>query len=152
MSSNLAFVLAPGAWHTPDIFDRVKEILEQKGHTVAYIEFPSVYQTPTPVSDMQPDIQAVRDAVLKELDAGRDVVVGAHSWAGAPVNSALDGLSKKEREAEGKSSGVVKLAFMAAFVVPEGVSVFDALGRQQPPLWNVQVHTSFFSLNGLKPL
>lgn len=137
--SKPAIILTHGAWHTPQAFERIVPILEQNGHSVSCVEFPSVFQTPTPVEDMQADIQAVRDAVTKELDAGRDVVLGVHSWSGAPVNSALEGLSKKERVAQGKQNGVVKLVFIAAFVVPEGVCIFDAVGSAAPPLWRVEV-------------
>lgn len=40
-----------------------------------------------PVTSLDEDTEAVREAVLKELEDGRDVVVHAHSWAGVPVNN-----------------------------------------------------------------
>jgi hypothetical protein len=80
------------------------------------------------VTSLDEDIAAVRSAVLTEVDAGKDVIVNAHSWAGIPVNSALDGLSKADREAEGKPGGVVKLTFVTSFVLPEGTSLEESLG------------------------
>jgi hypothetical protein len=56
------------------------------------------------------------------------------SWGGIPVNSALDGLSKAERENEGKSSAVVKLAFVSALLLPEGVSLLDFPGESSQNL------------------
>jgi hypothetical protein len=55
-------------------------------------------------------------------------------WGGVPTCSALDGLSKEERQ--GKSA-VVKLTFAAAFILPEGVSLRDLSGAEDP--WKVVV-------------
>ena len=51
-----------------------------------------------------------------------------------PVCSALDGLSRAERSKDRKKSAVIKLAFVAAFVVEEGVSLEMALGGR-PDCW-----------------
>jgi hypothetical protein len=67
-------------------------------------------------------------AVLKELDVGRDVMVHAHSWAGIPVCSALEGFSRAERQKDGKDGAVVKLTFVSSFVLQEGVSLQDFVG------------------------
>ncbi len=80
------------------------------------------------VKSLDADIAAVREVVLEEIDAGNDVMVNAHSWGGLPACSALDGLSKAERELSGKQGAVTKLSFVSSFVLPEGWSVADALG------------------------
>jgi hypothetical protein len=51
-----------------------------------------------------------------------------------PVCSALDGLSRAERSKDGKKCAVVKLAFVAAFVVEEGISLEMAVGGR-PACW-----------------
>lgn len=48
--------------------------------------------------------------------------------------STLDGLSRVEREKEGDKSAVTKLAFVAAFLVEEGVSLDMAVGGR-PDSW-----------------
>jgi hypothetical protein len=53
---------------------------------------------------------------------------------GIPTNCALDGLSRKERKAEGKH-GVVKLAFVTSFLLQEGMSLQDMLGGSTPDFW-----------------
>ena len=50
-----------------------------------------------------------------------------------PVCSALDGLSRAEREKEGKKTEVTKLSFVAAFVAEEGISLEMVGGR--PESW-----------------
>jgi len=89
---------------------------------------------------------------MRELDAGRDVVVNPHSkshfrtyvsdpkliflgWGGLPVCSALDGLNRADREREGKKTAVMKLAFAAGFMV-EGVSLKMAIGGW-PKSWKI---------------
>jgi len=43
-------------------------------------------------------------------------MVVSHSWSGLPVSSALVGVGKKGRETNGENGGVVKIAYIAAFV------------------------------------
>jgi hypothetical protein len=52
-----------------------------------------------------------------------------------PVCSALDGLSKIERENEGKKTAVTKLAFVTAFLVEEGISLEMTVGGKPEPWW-----------------
>jgi hypothetical protein len=80
------------------------------------------------VTSLDEDIAEIRGAVLKELDAGRDVMMHAHSWAGVPVCSALEGFSRAERQKEGKAGAVVNLTFVSSFVLQEGVSLQDFIG------------------------
>jgi pimeloyl-ACP methyl ester carboxylesterase len=50
----------------------------------------------------------------------RDVVVVMHSFAGMTGGTALDGLDKESRLSKNLSGGVVRLIYVAAFMVPEG--------------------------------
>ncbi|KAJ5384776.1 hypothetical protein N7517_002687 [Penicillium concentricum] len=132
--SKPTLIFAAGAWYPPTIFDPIiKELADYSCHTVA---FPSIQQA-SGVVDLQPDIEAVRSITQQEADAGHDIVIIAHSWAGLPVSSALDGLSKSEREAADQNGGVVKLIFIAAFLPGIGESLIGAFGGMPPP-WYVR--------------
>jgi hypothetical protein len=132
--SKPTLILAPGAWYPPTIFNPlIKQLADYNCHTVA---FPSIEQASS-VVDLQPDIDAVRSITQQEADAGNDVVIVAHDWAGLPVSSALDGLSKSEREAAGQKGGVVKLIFIAAFLPRIGEGLINAFGGMAPP-WYVR--------------
>ena len=98
--------------------------------------FPSV-QDPSKVQSLEPDTEAVRSLVEKAANAGQNVFVVSHSWSGLPVNSALDGLAKYERESSGKKGGVVRLIFIAAFIPALGESLIGAFGGVPPP-WYVR--------------
>lgn len=132
--SKPALIFAPGAWYPTTVFDSlIEKLVDYDCHTVA---FPSVQQ-PSSVQDLEPDIAAVRSLVEQAADAGQDVFVVSHSWSGLPVNSALDGLAKYERESCGKKGGVVRIIFIAAFIPALGESLVGAFGGAPPP-WYVR--------------
>lgn len=138
--SKPSLVFAAGAWYPQTIFDPIIEKLaDYRSHSVA---FPSVHEASS-VTDLQPDIDAVRSLVQREADDGNDIVVIAHSWAGLPVSSALDGLSKTEREQAGNTGGVVKLVFIAAFLPSIGESLIGAFGGMPPPWYELDVSCVF---------
>ncbi|ESZ97963.1 hypothetical protein SBOR_1634 [Sclerotinia borealis F-4128] len=116
-----------GAWHDTSNFSPVIGILEPLGYPCITIAMPSTGGT-IPTTDLTNDIAAIRHVVLKEVDAGKEVIVCSHSWGGIPTTNALDGLSISERSESGKVGGVVKIAFLCAFVVPVGTSLQDATG------------------------
>lgn len=137
------FVFCHGAWHNPSFFDKVISILEPLGYTCVTFSFPGTGNVPA-VKSLDEDIAAVRAVVLREVVAGSDVIVSAHSWGGVPACSALDGLSKTERQRDGKVGGVVRLAFVTSFILPEETSISDVLGGPLP-IWvpdAVNIYTS----------
>ena len=142
--SKPTFILAPGAWYPPTAFNPLIEKLD--GYTCHTVAFPSIQQSTT-VQDLQPDIDSVRTLVESEADAGHDIILVLHSWAGLPVCSALDGLSKTEREKEGKKGGVIKLVFIAAFIPQIGESLISAFGGTPPP-WYIRDVRPLFPIVG----
>jgi pimeloyl-ACP methyl ester carboxylesterase len=73
-----AIVFCHGAWHSVQFFEKAIAILEPLGYKCITVPLPSVGSLP-PVNNLDDDIAAVRTAVIKELDAGRNVMVNAHS-------------------------------------------------------------------------
>ncbi|KAK6000020.1 hypothetical protein QM012_004008 [Aureobasidium pullulans] len=136
--SKPVFVLCPGAWHPAEVYGKLTPHLEAKGYRTVLHDWPSIQQAP--VQSFDEDIQSIRATILHEAEAGNDVVVVAHSWSGSPVNSAVADLSKAERAKQGKPGGVIKLVFLCAFVVPDGVSLLDALGGDETKvaMWDIQ--------------
>jgi pimeloyl-ACP methyl ester carboxylesterase len=133
--SKPTFVFFPGAWHSTNFFDKIISRLKQLGYRCVAVHLPSVGRVP-PTKDLEEDIKIIRDTVLRELEAGRDVVTNAHSWSGIPMSSALHGLGKNARQQAGLPGGVTKLTYVTAFLVPEGQSVLDTIGGL-PPVWVV---------------
>lgn len=127
-------VLVPGAWHLPACMAPVTSKLSDLGYTIHSRRMPAV-GNPNPPKDLSEDIAAVDSMVNEAIGSdGNDVIVICHSWGGIVTGSALKGLSKTEREAQGKKGGVVRTGYVAAFIVGEGVCLLDC--TRGVPAWS----------------
>lgn len=97
-SSKAHIVVAMGAFHIPYHWRFLKASLEDAGYDVTITNLVSTVTSGSqPVTDaMAKNIAAIRSAVTKPIVDGKDVVVIAHSAAGAPASAALEGLAKDE--------------------------------------------------------
>jgi pimeloyl-ACP methyl ester carboxylesterase len=138
-------VLVPGAWHAPIHMATLTAKLEALGYKVHARQMPGVGSS-NPPKDLSEDIAALQSLVEEAIGTGNDVIVICHSWGGTVTGSGLVGLSKQERAAEGKPGGVVRTGYMSAFMIPEGVSLSDAVGSDPPPWYDVQVCICIYAL------
>jgi pimeloyl-ACP methyl ester carboxylesterase len=125
-------VFAPGAWHTPDCFDIIREQLHQRGWETEAVAYPSVGAEP-PTKGLVEDAAAVRAALEKLVNLGKDVVLVVHSYGGLVGQNAVEGLGRKQRQAAGERGGVINFVYLAAFVAPQGVSIKEMLSGQFLP-------------------
>lgn len=133
-------VLVPGAWHGPEAFATVSSELQALGYNIHSRQFPAVgHPGPDTPKDLSEDIAALRAIVEEAIGEGRDVVVIAHSWGGIVAGTGLAGLGKQEREAAGKKGGVVRAAYIAAFILPVGVCLVDTFQHKIPGWWEIEV-------------
>jgi hypothetical protein len=95
-------IFCHGAYHPKEVFSKVIGIHEPLEYRCNALSMPSVGRSPA-VTSLDEAIAEIRGAVLKELDAGRKVMMHAHSWAGIPVCSVLEGFSRTERQKDGKA-------------------------------------------------
>jgi pimeloyl-ACP methyl ester carboxylesterase len=93
--SSSSCIFVPGAWHSADGFDRVIELLAAKVLTSWKVDLPSVGRSP-PIPSLGPDIKAIHNAILAELQQGHEVTVVCHSYGGFPTSQALRGLEKPQ--------------------------------------------------------
>ena len=121
------FVLVHGAWHTPAHWGPLTKSLHLHGYKAVTPTLPSVIDPAVSGNDIpmdqESDIEAVRKAMMEELDQGLDVVAVPHSWAGMPTVSALIGLGPADRAKAGYSNSVTAIAGISTFIVPEGMTV-----------------------------
>jgi hypothetical protein len=127
-------VFVPGAWITPAFYQPFLETLTKAGYPVRSAGYPSL----DPVDPTSADCKADSDTIASVIrpiveDEGRDVLLVMHSYAGMPGPAAAKGLSKTERMQQGKSGGIVGMVFIAAFLVPEGLSCAGLQGGRLPP-------------------
>ncbi|KAH8716849.1 Alpha/beta hydrolase fold-1 [Phaeosphaeriaceae sp. PMI808] len=117
--------------------DLVSRKLEDAGYKIFARDMPAVGST-SPSKDLTEDIAALRSLVEQAIGDGNNVIPIVHSWGGIVACTGLSGLGKKERAAEGKKGGIVRVGYMAAFIVPEGTSLMDAIGGADPEWFNIQ--------------
>ncbi|OAX82648.1 hypothetical protein ACJ72_03010 [Emergomyces africanus] len=124
-------VFVPGAFHTPAIFDPVLPFLHVAGYSTTAVYLPSLGVSPG-IPDLSADTEAVRIVVSGLAKLEKDILIVAHSYGGVPTTETLQGLSKKEREAEGHAGGVIALLFISAHLPIKGKAAIDILNDCTP--------------------
>jgi hypothetical protein len=140
------FVFVPGAWHTADTFDGIRELMSQRGFDTEAVPTPSVGAIP-PNKGLHADIEFTKDFCRDLADKGRQIVLVAHSYGGMVGAGAVEGLGYSQRSKAGLPGGVIMVVFMAAFATPKGQSLHDMLGGNWLPwmLPNVSSLSIYFA-------
>lgn len=116
--SKPVFVLLHGAWHTPRCWVRLIAQLDAAGYASVAPALPSSGSNP-PTPDWSRDVETIRETV-SGLIQDHDVVVVTHSFSGMTGGTALEGLDKAASLSKGLKGGVIRMVYIAAFLVPEG--------------------------------
>lgn len=120
----------------PGHFAYVQTQLEEHGYDCVGVELPSNANQPQSDSQLigiEEDTNAVREAVLKLLDIGKNVVVVTHSYGSIPGIAALAGLSLDTRKEKSLANGVEAVVVISGFYLPVGLTMLDIMGGQLPP-------------------
>lgn len=145
MTSKPTVVIVPGAWQLGNAYVPFVDLLKQTGFDAQYVAMPSTGGTQLPLTGLPGDILAVRAVVQELVDAGKEVVLLTHSAGGVSGSGAVKGLDVKTRKETGLSGGVIRIIYMAAFVVPKGSSLLVMLGGKPTPWMVKQVSSFLFS-------
>lgn len=128
MSTTPTFLFVPGNFLPPIYYSGVAKVLGSHSFPTQLITLPSTGSN-EPLTSNEPDIAAVRTAVEHLSNAGKEIVIVAHSYGAIPACEAVKGLGKQERHKAENSGGVVGLVFVAAWLLREGESPPDVIGR-----------------------
>ncbi|KAL8654025.1 MAG: hypothetical protein Q9210_001766 [Variospora velana] len=132
--SKITFVIVPGAWHPASLYDEFTSRLREVGYGAVVATYPSCDSPNPQTATCEQDTDVLRQQCISMIeDGGKELLLVCHSYGGIPGGGAAFGLSKKDRLQEGKEGGVIGLVYMSAFVVPEGMSLYEFLGRQHGP-------------------
>lgn len=137
MASKLTLVFIPGAWHGPEYYGTLIAQLQKHGYDAETLHLPSAGRDFA--ANAYDDAAFIQQTTARLADQGKDLVLIMHSYGGVPGTESAKGLLKKDRLAEGKQGGIVALVYIAAFLLPEGVSVFDSLGGGERPWVSFEV-------------
>ncbi|KAF2753372.1 alpha/beta-hydrolase [Pseudovirgaria hyperparasitica] len=134
MTAKPTIIFVPGAWHLASGYDAVIAELKDAEYDAVKVELPSIGVEPG-LQTWEKDVESVRSAISKTVEAGKDAVLVAHSYGSMPANEAVKGFEKTARQEQGKSGGIISYVYCTAFVLPEGLSLIDALGGNDLPWW-----------------
>ncbi|KAI1089670.1 alpha/beta-hydrolase [Rostrohypoxylon terebratum] len=127
-----SILLIPGSFAIPELYHNIFDIIAAKGYFIKGLHLPSVAWKDGPRGappTLYDDAAFIAKEVADLADEGKDVVLIGHSYGGIPVSQSTKGLTKAERQKQGKKGGIVRLAYMTALVPPLGSSSVDMLSK-----------------------
>lgn len=131
--SKPSIILVPGAATLPEFYDNVTLPVAAAGYEIKTLHLGSAglrggEGRDSPPGTMYEDAALIANEVSALADQGKDVVIFAHSYGGIPSSQSTKGLSKKERQEQGKPGGVVQLAYLTALVPALGATGMEISG------------------------
>lgn len=127
----------PGAFHPASCLEPFTSRLTAAGYPNEAYTLPSVDSPDVGVAD---DAAFFVSVMKPHVEAGKDVILIVHSYAGFPGTVSIEGLDKRGREARGEAGGVLGIVYLAAFVPLEDETVYSLLNQQW--LWWMTVNVS----------
>lgn len=82
---------------------------------------------PLPPPTLYDDAAFFAEKITELVDQGVDVVLFAHSYGGVVAREAMKGVSKAERESQGKSGGVAKVIYLSSVICEPGETCAEVL-------------------------
>lgn len=129
------FVIVPGASQNPAHYGYLSHLLLQAGYPVFSALLPSVGADGKVSAD--DDAEYVRNKMIIPVleHEEHDVILIMHSYSSVPGSAAAKGLSKKERESQGKKTGIIGQIFISSILAKGGDenTIVGAFGGNYPP-------------------
>lgn len=123
------FLFVPGIWHQPSVFSPVTTRLSSHGYPTTWLSLPSVGANPG-LPDFSADVDALTKLINTHLSKEEDLILVFWSYGSVPGSEAvLPSMIKSAREKEGLRGGVIHLVYLAAPILPVGMSV----AKSRPP-------------------
>jgi hypothetical protein len=124
----------PGSFALPIFYQETTDIIKSKGYDLEAIHKPSVgpsagQKRPEGLPTMYDDAAHIASVASKYIDQGKDVVLIAHSYGGAPTTQSTKGLTKPEREKEGKTGGIRRVGYMTCIVPALGQNAVEVMSE-----------------------
>ncbi|KAJ9301228.1 hypothetical protein DTO271G3_1363 [Paecilomyces variotii] len=112
-----SIVIVPGSFCPAFLYEPFAENLRKFGYESIIGELPSVIcEPPQPAATMAEDAAAFHRIIERLCDEDKRVVILTHSYGGIVGNESANGLSKKDREKQGRKGGVIKIVYLTSIV------------------------------------
>lgn len=140
-AENPVFLLAHGAWHSPWMYEPLKEALAKLGYTLAVPALPTMGPDAKDIA-WDADVEALLQTAEPLFAQGKKVILIGHSYGGIPACIATREKGVAERRARGLDGGFLQIIFLCAFAMPsKGISQVELMQHQLPP-WQEHVTES----------
>lgn len=134
-----AYVFVGGVSHTPLFFESLIKEMATLGYESTAVAFPTCGENTETVTQWE-EVTAIQKAVKSYLgDQSRDVILVLHSYGGWPGSRAIKTLDKETRNDNGKSTSIIEVVFIAAFLLPDNAPVANY--SYLPPWLTVEVRS-----------
>ncbi|KAK5054496.1 hypothetical protein LTR84_001387 [Exophiala bonariae] len=137
--SKPSIVIIPGSF-SPDYFyfDTVDKLREY-GYEAIVKNLPSASRLPPEkAATLYEDADYFRGVAEKLADEGKDVVFVTHSYGGVVGSEAARDVLKTQRQAAGKTGGIVRIVYVTSVVPPVGTSLRGLMGDLLPSYLEVE--------------
>ncbi|KAI3392700.1 hypothetical protein diail_5300 [Diaporthe ilicicola] len=134
----ISILVVTGSFSLPEFYDAVINAVSSKGHEIRALHLRSAGLAsgkgrPGPHKPTMVDGAAMIASEVEALaDAGKAVILIAHSYGGVPATESTLGLRVEERARAGKAGGVARLAYLTAIVPEVGMSAGEVLSGVLP--------------------
>lgn len=141
------FVLVCGAWHLPPYWDPLITSLTDACYDSVAVT-PRSVNAKSPVTDLQPDVDAVKQVITDLVNKGKDVIVVMHSYGGCVGTEAVGDLVDGNRELATK---IKRLVYLAGWYPTKGQAVAHACAGLAPTIGdpNVCSNPSIYRITSL---
>ena len=143
-------VWVPGLLHTPEHFKLIISALAKVSIPSLAISLPNIGAGAATAAPYD-DLKTIRTKLEELVDEGKEVLLISHSYGGMPACQAVRGIEKSQRVKCGQPGGVIRVVFMAAFIIQEGQSIWTFMDGMLPPPWarrevsRARFNASFFA-------
>lgn len=110
-------LLVHGAFQQPAHYESVLSPLRDRGFIIIAPRLPTTGTDPG--LDYTDDVRVINNALEPLLDAGREVIVLAHSFGTLPASHCIEGESVAERKDCGFTGGIIHYINVCGFSYPE---------------------------------
>lgn len=125
-------LLIPGAFTEPSCYDTLIPYLQKSGfpvQTAPLITCNPQTQDPKTCTAEQQGLDLLNNHLRPLIEnQEKDVVVFAHSFGATSCSGAGSGLTKQEREKEGKKGGILGIVYIAGVLCKDGEDQLSYLG------------------------
>ncbi len=131
MPNKPTFLLVPGSFLPPEYYNDTAKQLWSRGFKSHVVTLPSV-GSPDHLTSNEPDVLAIRRALEVELTYSfpkKNIIIVAHSYGSIPTCEAVKGFKYQDRLVQGKSNGVIRMIFVAAWLLKEKESTLSLQGK-----------------------